>query len=56
LILSLPVSETWEDVQYKLYVRQQIELGLADSAAGRLIDTEEMQQRLIRKKQAGAQR
>lgn len=56
LILSLPVDATWDDVQYTLYVRQQIELGLEDSAAGRIIDTDEMRQRLIRKKQGQANR
>lgn len=50
LILSLPESATWEDVQYALYVRQQIELGLVDSAVGSVIDTEEMRQRLAKSK------
>ena len=35
-----------EDAQYHLYVRQQIEAGLADEEAGRLIDTDEMRRRL----------
>lgn len=42
----LPEDATWEDVQYHLYVRQQIEAGLEDEAAGRLIDTDEMRKRL----------
>ena len=42
----LPENVTWDEVQYRLYVRQQIELGLADSVAGRLVDTDEMRRRL----------
>jgi predicted transcriptional regulator len=47
LLDALPDDATWEDVQYHLYVRQQIEAGLEDEAAGRLIDTDEMRQRLV---------
>ena len=43
---TLPDNASWEDVQYHLYVRQQIEAGLEDEASGRLIDTDEMRQRL----------
>ena len=42
----LPSDASWEDVQYHLYVRQQVEAGLADDEAGRLIDTNEMRKRL----------
>ena len=49
---ALPDDASLEDVQYHLYVRQQIEAGLVDDAAGRLIDTEEMQRRLIEHKAA----
>jgi predicted transcriptional regulator len=42
----LPADASLEDVQYHLYVRQQIEAGLADEEAGRLIDTDEMRRRL----------
>jgi len=47
---SLPDNASWEDVQYHLYVRQQIEAGLEDEAAGRLIDTDEMRRRLVEHK------
>jgi hypothetical protein len=43
----LPDDATWEDVQYHLYVRQQIAAGLEDDVAGRLIDTNEMRRRLV---------
>lgn len=48
----LPSDASLEDVQYHLYVRQQIEAGLADDAAGRLIDTDEMRRRLAQHKTA----
>ena len=47
---SLPDDATWEDVQYHLYVRQQIAAGLEDEAAGRLIDSDEMRRRLMEHK------
>jgi predicted transcriptional regulator len=50
LINTLPDSVSWDEVQYHLYVRQQIEAGLADSAAGRVIDTSEMRRRLADRK------
>jgi predicted transcriptional regulator len=50
IIQSLPNDVTWDEVQYRLYVRQQVESGLADSDAGRLIDTDEMRRRLIDRK------
>lgn len=35
LVRTLPASATWDDVMYSLYVRQKIETGLSDIAAGR---------------------
>jgi len=46
ILQSLPEDVTWERVQYYLFVRQQIELGLADAEAGRLLDTLEVRKRL----------
>ena len=48
----LPSDASLEDVQYHLYVRQQVEAGLADEEAGRLIDTNEMRSRLAAHKRA----
>jgi len=48
---SLPEDSSWDDVQYRLYVRQQIDAGLADEEAGRMIDTEQLRQRLDAHKQ-----
>ncbi len=56
VIQLLPDTVTWDEVQYRLYVRQQIEAGLSDSDAGRLIDTEEMRHRLnLKKRQVDGQ-
>ena len=49
---SLPDDASWEDAQYHLYVRQQIDAGLEDEAAGRLIDTDEMRRRLAERGKA----
>ena len=51
IVDALPAGTSWEDIQYHLYVRQKIEAGLEDEAAGRLIDTEEMQRRLAEHKE-----
>ena len=48
----LPTDASLEDAQYHLYVRQQVEAGLADEDAGRLIETDEMRRRLAAHKRA----
>ncbi len=45
---SLPEDTTWDEVIYRLYVRQKIEAGLADAEAGNLIPTNEVRRRLGR--------
>ncbi len=45
---SLPDDATWDDVIYRMYVRQKIEAGLADAELGNLISTDEVRQRLGR--------
>lgn len=46
VVQSLPNDVSWDEIHYHLYVRQQIEAGLADSESERLIDTDEMRRRL----------
>lgn len=46
ILQSLPDDVTWERVQYHLFVRQQVELGLADAEAGRLLETLDVRKRL----------
>jgi predicted transcriptional regulator len=38
LIDQLPEGASWDDVAYEMYVRAEIERGLADADAGRLVD------------------
>jgi len=35
---DLPSDATWDDVMYRVYVRQAVEAGREDAAAGRLVD------------------
>jgi predicted transcriptional regulator len=42
LIEDLPEQADWDDVMYKIYVRQSIEQGLKDAKEGRTISHEEV--------------
>lgn len=42
LIDALPDNATWEDVMYRIYVRQAIESGLQDLEADRGVDVDEV--------------
>ena len=42
LIERLPENATWDDLMYRIYVRQAIERGLEDSRAGRTMDVAEV--------------
>lgn len=46
LVEELPDAATWEDLMYEVYVRQSIEAGLADAAAGRTVSREEALRRV----------
>lgn len=50
LIAQLPDDASWEDILYTLYVRRQIEEGLKDAAAGRVVPHEEVRARLLDRK------
>jgi len=45
LLDELPESATWDDLMFKIYVRQTIEAGLKDSDAGRTTDVKELRAR-----------
>ena len=45
LVEELPENATWDDLLYKIYVRQAIEAGLRDSEAGRTVSVEEVRAR-----------
>lgn len=40
LVENLPTGASWDDLMYEIYVRQAVELGLADADAGRTMDHE----------------
>jgi predicted transcriptional regulator len=42
LVDELPDKATWDDLMYRIYVRQAIKAGLEDSRAGRVIPEEEV--------------
>ena len=42
LVDQLPETATWDDVLYEMAVRRDIEKGLADSEANRIIPVEEV--------------
>jgi len=50
LIEQLPDDASWEDILYTLYVRQQIEAGREDVAAGRVTPHEEVRAQLLDRK------
>jgi len=45
LVDDLPNDATWEDVMYRLYVREAIEAGRRDVAEGRVVDVAEVRRR-----------
>ena len=40
LVEELPDEATWDDLMYRIYVRQAIEAGLQDSEQGRVVSVE----------------
>jgi hypothetical protein len=42
IVDQLPDGATWEDLMYRLYVREAIEAGLKDSNAGRTVPVAEV--------------
>jgi hypothetical protein len=46
LLDNLPDSATWDDLMYRIYVRQAIEAGIKDSDEGKTVDVKEVRRRL----------
>jgi predicted transcriptional regulator len=46
LVDQLPPDASWDDLMYEVYVRQAVEAGLEDVAAGRTLTHEEALARL----------
>jgi len=42
LIDGLPDDATWDDVMYRVYVRQAVDRGLRDAEEGRVVDISEV--------------
>lgn len=42
IIDQLPDNATWEDLMYRIYVRQSIEAGLKDAEEGRVESVEDV--------------
>lgn len=45
LIDSLPSGATWDDLMYRVYVRQCVDTGLDDAKCDRVLDVEEVRRR-----------
>lgn len=45
LVENLPEDVTWDDLMYQIYVRQNIEAGMADSEADRVIEVGDVRKR-----------
>jgi predicted transcriptional regulator len=49
MVEHLPDDATWDDVQQIVALRQSVDRGLADSAAGRRMTTEQLREHLNKK-------
>lgn len=56
LVEELPEDATWDDLMYRIYVRQAVEAGLRDSDAGRTVSVDEVRARFGLPAVHGAQR
>lgn len=45
LIDSLPEDSSWEELMYRIYVRQKIDRGIEDAEAERVHDSEDLRKR-----------
>ena len=48
IVEQLPEEATWDDLMYRIYVRQKIAAGEKDVAEGRTVTQEEVKRRLLR--------
>jgi predicted transcriptional regulator len=46
LLDQIPDDATFEDIQYRIYVREKIERGLQDVEEGRVVSEEQMERRM----------
>ncbi len=45
LVDGLPEDATWDDLVHEIYIREKVEQGLADGAAGRTKDVAEIRRK-----------
>ena len=45
LVEDLPEDATWDDLMYRIYVRQAIEVGIRDAEEGRVVSVDEVRAR-----------
>jgi len=45
LVEELPEKATWDDLMYRIYVRQRIEAGLKDSEVGKTVEVADVRAR-----------
>jgi len=48
IIAGLPDDVTWDDIQYRLYLKEMIDKAEADISAGKGISHEEVEERLAK--------
>lgn len=48
ILEQIPEDVTFEDIQYHIYVRQQITRGLEDIDQGRVVSEEEAERRMLK--------
>lgn len=48
ILETIPEDVTFEDIQYHIYVRQQITRGLEDIDQGRVVSEEEAERRMLK--------
>ena len=45
IVNGLPHDATWDDLMYRIYVRQCVEAGIEDAEQGRVFDVDEVRKR-----------
>jgi predicted transcriptional regulator len=45
LVEGLPDEATWDDLMYRIYVRQCIDAGIKDADEGKVVDVDEVRRR-----------
>jgi predicted transcriptional regulator len=47
LVRDLPANASWEDLMYRIHIRQKIDAGLTDIRKGRVVSHEAMRKEFI---------